>query len=64
VQVKIFETFQDAQGQDKLNQFLQGDGRVIAVDKIFTAATATESFARHFITVVYNTLEQAPQDVQ
>lgn len=61
MQIKVFETFQANQrGQDDLNTFLAGEGRSIVVREIFTAAAATESTCRHFVTIVYDTLEQAP----
>jgi hypothetical protein len=60
MQIKIFETYSNSDGEKTLNEFLAGEGRGIAVDEIFTAACATEHYARHFVTVVYQVLEQAP----
>ena len=61
MQIKVFETWQG--GQEKMNEFLVGEGRSIAVREIFTTAAATESNCRHFVTIVYDTLEQAPAEV-
>lgn len=60
MRIAVFETFNDDGATEKLNALLSQDGKTIVVDKIYTAAAATESYARHFVTVVYSTLEQAP----
>lgn len=63
MQIAVFETYVDSDGQANLNRLLAEEGRSIAVDKIYTAAAATEYYARHFVTVVYATLEKAPAEV-
>lgn len=66
MKVAVFETQQSndsgIRGLKELNEFLAGDGTLINVDKIMTAGGGTDSYARHWVTVIYDTLEQAPKD--
>ena len=60
--IKVFETFN---GGDKvlteMEELLAQEGKTIVIRQIFTAASATESYSRHFVTVTYDTLETAPE---
>jgi len=62
LQCKTFEVANISSGEEFLNKFLAQDGKAIAVDKIFTAASGTECCSRLYVTVVYNTLEQSPRE--
>ena len=59
MRVKIFETTENDPGE--LNKFLAQDSKTVFIDKFFTAAAATEYTTRHYVTVVYHTIEQAPE---
>lgn len=67
MKIAVFETQQSnddgIKGLKALNEFLAGDGSLITVDRIMTAGGGTHSYARHWVTVVYDTLEQVPNEV-
>jgi hypothetical protein len=59
MQVKIFETSGE-QDPKALNEFLAQDGKTILVDRLHTAGARGQYTERHWVTVEYRNLEQAP----
>lgn len=60
--IKVFETFN---GGDKvlreMEELFAQDGKTLRINQILTAASATESYSRHFVTVTYEIFETAPE---
>ena len=67
MQIEVFETQQSnaegVEGMKKLKTLLAEDGRTISVEKIYTAGGGNEHYSRHWVTVLFFTLENPPADL-